>query len=226
MYATPIGEIKYVDGYYPDDDVHNVNGQDNSWADTEANPRQQTTPYGCMPVPQQGVRLADRDGRKIFVKSIKIRGALKWPATNTLTAATGMGAVRLVLVKDKRTNGASLAGENVLGPGIGSDGQATLLSGASLMALTQPNGWGRYEILHDELYEQPIFTTFNDGTDGARTAYDLPFKISLRPNCEQEFSAATGTIGAVLDNSFHLLAACQGNETPQIGYVCRVGFIG
>lgn len=68
---APHGEIKYVDGYLDNLTLQALSANDATWASCEANPRQQTAVYGCLPVPRQGTNYADRDGRKIFVKKLR-----------------------------------------------------------------------------------------------------------------------------------------------------------
>ena len=62
-------EKKYVDGYLDSTNIVEVDDNDATWAGCELNPRQQTAVYGCLPVPRQGTNYADRDGRRIMIKS-------------------------------------------------------------------------------------------------------------------------------------------------------------
>ena len=47
-------ENKYVDGYYDWTNLTELSSNDQTWAGAEANPRQQTAVYGCLPIPRQG----------------------------------------------------------------------------------------------------------------------------------------------------------------------------
>ena len=69
-------ECKYVDGYLDTTSLVQLETNDQTWAGCELNPRQQTAVYGCLPVPRQGDNYSDRDGRKIYVKNIKIHGVM------------------------------------------------------------------------------------------------------------------------------------------------------
>lgn len=224
-------ETKYVDGYYDSTTVHELGSNDDTWADTEANPRQQTAVYGCLPVPRQGTNYADRDGRKIIVKKIRIKGQITWLAKDSGATLPNLAPVRIVIVRDKRTNGTELSGENVLGPGLGSDGQASLLADCGFMALSNPDGWGRYEILFDKVYKVPAsMCAAGDNTNALNTAgIRIPFNIVVKPNCEMNFNASTGAVGSIVDNSFHVLAAAgsSSNESgATFSYVARTSFIG
>jgi len=220
-------ETKYVDGYLDSTTAHKLSNNDDTWADCELNPRQQTAVYGCLPVPQQGTGYADRDGRRIFMKTIRVAGHVVFNQVDTGTAALHGGYVRIVIVKDTRTNGTALSAENVLGPGIGSDGNASLSADAAGMLMTKPDGWGRYKILYSKVIKRPPTSAFNDGTDGAWNGQRVPFKFSIKCNCTMNFNASTGLVGSIVDNSFHLLAChSQASGSADITYVARASFTG
>ena len=114
-------ERKYVDGYLDLTNFHELGTNDDTWADCELNPRQQTSVYGCLPVPRQGTGYGDRSGRKIVIKKIVIRGIINWTGADTITATSKRyPIVRLLVVKDTKTNGAEMAAEDCIGPGLGS----------------------------------------------------------------------------------------------------------
>lgn len=216
-----------MDGYYDNASMTDVSANDATWAGAEADPRQQTAAYGCLPVPQQGDTYADRNGRKIFLKDIKIRGIVSFTGADSITSAGNIGPARIVIVKDTRTNGAQLNAEDVLGPGIGSDGNASLTADSALMALTNPNGWGRYQVMKDKLFRMSAVPLVNDGTDGAQFGYEIPFKMTIKCNCEVNFNGSAGAVANIVDNSFHLLAACDGGSgAPVLSYVARTSFVG
>lgn len=225
------GETKYVDGYLDETAIHQLSvGADDTWADCELNPRQQTAVYGCLPVPRQGTNYADRDGRKILVKKIHIKGRILWNTAADSTDPLSTGLVRIVLVKDTRTNGVEVSAENVIGPGLGSDGNASLSGDAGAINLpSNPNGWGRYQILFDKTFKCPVKPVVWDATNSGKdeTGVNVPFKISIKANCEMNFSASTGAVGSVVDNSFHLLCAAIGNSVqPKLSYYARTSFVG
>lgn len=218
-----------MDGYLDNTAVQELTSNDQTWAGCELNPRQQTAVYGCLPIPKEGTGYSERDGRKIFVKNIKIRGNVFFANEAAVTAAKTRGFVRIVIVKDTRCNGVEMNAEDALGPRTGSDGNASLLADASVMALTNPNGWGRFRILKNKLIRCPQTPAFNDGTDGNIQGYIVPFSITVKVNCEVNFDASTGAVGSVVDNAFHMLAACSTTTmatVPQISYLARTAFIG
>lgn len=222
-------KTNYVDGYYDDTLLHELSAAgDDTWADCETNPRQQTAIYGCLPVPRVGTGFADRDDRKIFIKNIKIRGQIRWRGVNGLTSSGGQGLVRLIIVKDLRTNGVTLNAEDVIGAGQGSDGQAVLSGdGGAINFFTKPEGWSRYKIMKDVTFRPPPQPVFFDGTDGAQQLLATPFKFMIKANCYVNFSGNTGAIASIIDNSFHMLAA-KADDTAgdaSLSYTARTTFI-
>lgn len=220
-------EVKYVDGYRDYGAFHILNTNDDGWHDCELNPRQQTAVYGCLPVPKQGTGYSERDGRKIYVKSIRIKGVITWSAVNALAAGGNQGFVRLCVVKDTKSTGTEISAENVMGAGTGSDGMAGKLADAGVNCLTNPDGWGRYKVLVDRTYKSPPVSAFHDGVDGATNSISIPFKMTVKANCYMNFSASTGAIGSIIDNSFHLIGAqSQLGSAVTMSYVARTAFIG
>lgn len=220
-------ECKYVDAYKDLTTVNSLVNNDDDWAATEINPGNQTDgAIGCLPVPRQGDGLADRDGRKIFVKWIQIKGILK--VANSGSSAVGdYGCVRLVVIKDMHTNGVAMDAENALGPGVGADGQATLLADCATYAMTAPQGWGRYKIMKEKIVRIQIPQNYYNAAVN-RDGFTVPFKMKVKANCYVNFSAAAGEVESIIDNSFHLCAASDSYQTPvvQISYIARTAFYG
>lgn len=223
-------ETKYVDGFLNIAVIHPLSGAaDDTWADTELNPQQTTAIYGCLPIPRQGNNYSDRQGRKIYQKKITIRGHINWPVVDSSAVPTNQGFVRICIIKDKRTNSVTLSGENVIGPGIGSDGLATTSGdGSAINLLSNPDGWNRYQIMEDKTFRSPAKPAWGDNTNaGNSNSMDTPFKFTINCNCYVNFDATTGAIGSVIDNSFHLLAAETDNTGDvQITYYSRTSFTG
>ncbi len=232
--ATPTNQVfaklknKYVDGYLDAVLVHVLSPTaDDTWADTELNPRQVTAIYGCLPVPRIGAgAFADRDDRRILTRKIMIKGFVRWPTSDGIVAATTIPYVRIIIIKDTRTNGSAMSAENAIGAGNGSDGAVvTSGDGGGINMFTNPNGWGRYEILRDIKILPPPVSPYHDGTDAASPAKYTPFKITVRPNEITNFSGTTGAVGSIIDNSYHLIAACNDAAAPLLCYYARTVFI-
>lgn len=226
-YKTP-SRMNYVDGYLDVVVLHELSAAaDDTWADCELDPRQNSAVYGCMPVPKVGTGAFDRNDRKIFLKNIKIRGTVLFNGENTLTTSGGNGYVRLVIVKDMRTNGLQLNAEDVLSGAPGSDGNTcTSGDGGAISFYTNPNGWNRYKVIKDIIIRQPAQPAFFDGTDGAINNMHVPFKINIKANCMVNFSGVTGAVASIIDNSFHMIGAkFSDSGSASISYYVRTSFI-
>lgn len=223
-------EIKYVDGWNNGENLKQMIISDSeSWAGTEVNifDASASDLYGCLPVPATGDDYWSRDGRRIFLKTIRISGSLIWPE-NVYTDHTRNPFVRLILIKDKRTNGATLVPENVIGVGTTAGGFVPKTKHSAINLLSNPAGWGRYEILYDEYFVPQFRNSFWDGTNARKNAYAIPFKINVKPNCYVNFSGSAGEVKDVIDNSFHLLAASSrvSNAFVLISLQARTSFVG
>jgi len=221
-------ETKYVDGYKDATQLHELTGNDDTWATTELNPQNVGGAYGCLPVPRQGTNYSDRDGRRIVIKSVRISGTIVFAARDAITAgSTGDNYVRLCIVLNSRTCGAELAPATVLGPGIGSDGMASLLADASINAFSNPDGWGQYKIVKEKYIRRPERPYFYDGTDGALSSVAVPFKMTVKCNTMVNFDSSTGAVGSVVDNCYSLIGAVgPGDANATISYVARTAFQG
>lgn len=227
------GELKYVEGYYDLNTIHalSVSAAD-TWADCEANPRQNSAVYGCMPVPKGGTGFYERDGRKIVVRNIRIYGVIEWGLIDSVSpASANLGQiVRLIVVFDTRTNKATLNAEDVIGRGYGSDGNSLTGGTAScIMEKTKPEGWGRYRILKDKMFRRPpAVATADNGADTFNVPTQItPFKFTIKRSFEVNFTDSVGAVTSVIDNSVHLLAACTATDcVTQLAYQARTSFTG
>lgn len=224
-------EIKYVDAVRPITPIHPLADTANdTWADTELNPLNNSGIIGCLPVPAQGDSFAQRDGRKIYMKDIKLKGLIRWNGANNSAVITTQPVVRVVIVKDTKTNGVTLSGEDVIGAGQGSDG-ATINSGSAnaINFMTNPSGWSRYKIVYDKSFRCPNgVTSSGDATSQDVNGTQMPWKAKIKCNHDVNFDGTTGVIGAVIDNSYHVLVASQqvSGSNPSMSYVARTSFIG
>lgn len=225
------GEKKYADGFLNKSTIHQLSDTaDDTWADTEKNPSNTGAAYSCMPVPTQGDSYASRDGRKIYVKGLKIKGTIHWGSCTQQTIANcQQQVVRIIIVQDTRTNGVALAGEDVIGPGLDGTGTAMTSGDGGAIALpTNPNGWGRYKILYDKMFVRRAQTANYDGVGFSKEELLQPFKIKLRMNMVQNFLSNTATVASVVDNSLHMLCAASSSTGSQtaLSYYARLDFVG
>lgn len=226
-YRGRAGETKYVDGYLDYTTLTPLATNDQTWAGCEINPRNQGGVYGCLPVPKEGTGYSNRDGKKIFVKKIIISGTLYWSSADTVTSSKVQGFCRLAVVQDKRCPGTEAQAEDILGPGTGGDDMASLSADSPVTVQTNPNGWDRFKILKDKYFKAPPQMYFQDGVDGARVGYQMPFKMTVKVNQNQTFKNSTAAVASIVDNSFGLIGAqSDADVTVSVSYTARTVFSG
>jgi len=231
MPNLPKEETKYVDGYKSQTALQVFpNATNGSWFATVLNPQNTGGGIGCMPVPKTGTDYSDRDGRKIFMKKVRIRGVIQFTAKVANVIPHLFPVVRIVVVKDTRTNGVELKGEDVIGPGQGGNGLPSVSgNGGAIHLFTNPEGWGRYKIVHDEFYiGDPGGMTTAGVVDFSAVSMQYPFSITINCDCDVNFSNTTGDVSAVVDNSYHMLAGVTESSSLSVavGYYARTSFIG
>lgn len=223
-------ETKYVDAYRDLTALHELSDTaDDTWADCEVNPRNVSGAVGCLPVPQVGSGYYNREGRKIFLKKIHIKGSLKFTPTSESAEVVTASVARIVIFQDTKTNGAEASAENVIGAGVGGDDNAcTSGDGNAINLPTNPNGWGRYKIRYDKTFRIPFPPIAQYAVSKfASSSIIIPFKHTVNCYCEVNFKASTGTVADVIDNSFQMAAACYSTNTAvQLFYYSRTTFVG
>lgn len=234
-----VGETKYVDGILQNSTVYRTDvATPDDWSGTLVNPLHgsgtPSVPYNCMPVPKVGNGYFDRDGRKIYMKKIRISGMIEWEAS--ANSSDHQSLVRLVLFKDSRTNKQAPTPQDVLGSGTGSAGNVLETTYATIFSLTNPKGWGRYQVLKDKYIRHPPVGATQQVPGSVATPTDfrqykprvqVPFKMSVKANCYVNFEGTAGTVASVIDNSFHLMAhATDGDSNVRITYYARSSFVG
>jgi len=207
-----VSESKYFDSFKSAQTI----AETTSWAATEADP----TTLDTLFVPQEGSDIDNRIGRKVSVYKIALRGVISASLASDQTDTLQNPAVRLILFQDQQSNGVQAQGEELMA----SPGAAT--SALTFSTFQNLANLGRFRVLRDKTIRGTITVT---GTDGASTtsqrANDIPFKITVKftKPVVVKFNATNGgTIGDIVDNSFHLLAVkSNADYTTVISYQCR-----
>lgn len=221
-------KTKYVDGYLDIVAIHELSGSaDDTWADCELNPSDNSGVYGCMPMPSVGDGDGYRDDRRIYVKKIKIRGYIRWEGEDAVTSQSGNQHVRLVFCCDEQSGGTQIQAETVLSGARGQDGNVCVSgTGGAINFMTTPGSWGKARILKDITFKCPPQPAFQDGTDGTINQMTTPFKLTIPINKYVNFSGNTGQIASIIDNSYHLFGAKAGSTgTASLSYYVRTVYI-
>lgn len=162
----------------------------------------------CLNAIEQGDGENQRDGRKVTLKSIHIRGKVESQANTACQ-------VRIVLVHDTQTNGATIDPANVLLPPV----SGTLAT----HAFRNLQYSKRFRILYDRKWvinPQPVFNAVTVSSN-----QDKIFKIDKNLNIAVNFTGTTPVVANIADNSLHLMAITD-SAPVQLQYTSRCRFVG
>lgn len=175
----------------------------------------------CLFAPIQGDDIANRQGRKAFVKKIRITGTMIMPTQTAQTTLDTPAKVRLILYCDKQSNGTQSQAEEVIQSG----------SDTSPLNMFQNTAtFGRFKIYKDKTYTfSPIQGVNDTGATGGvvQGAQKKHFKLTANINMWVNYKSTNGgTVADVTDNAFHLIGATDGVTTaPTIHYKVRTSFL-
>lgn len=158
-----------------------------------------------------GVAIGDgefnRDGRKITIKSLHLRGTI------SSTGADNDGqCVRIILVQDTQTNGAQFTAQQVLA--------VPSTPALAVEAFRNLDYIQRFRILKDKTFVLNV----ENGSTSPRTIRHLSWNIN-NLNIQVNHNDSGNTVAGVTDNSFHLICIAQRPSTV-FNYVCRTRFVG
>lgn len=186
-----------------------------SWAGCELDPA-----ANSLFNPVTGDDFNQRDGRKIQVLSIKIRGHISVAAQANQTAGDPASLIRLALVQDKQTNAAQLNAEDVFASGAASN---------AINAFQNPAFFGRFRVLKEKtiVMQNPVIAY--DGTNVEQAGLVRPFKFKhkfKKPVVVHYNATNGGTVADVIDNSFHIIGGTDSTSlAPGIIYKARTTYM-
>jgi len=214
---TPGGQIT-ADNHYFDTErtATAIASNTASWTASEYDPN--TSAMLCLFAPVIGDDIANRIGRKIFVKSIRLKGIITCaPQTAQSTTPDVPVVIRMIVYQDKQTNGAQSQGEDVISSGAASN---------ALNMFTNSTNFGRFNIVKDK-----FITLQNPTMAGITATYEQSglnrqFKMNCKVNQWVSYNATNGgTVADVVDNSWHFIANCNSAAlVPFVAYKVRTVF--
>jgi len=176
---------------------------------------------GCLSCPAQGDTEQSRDGKRIVIDSLIIKGYLDNVATASVVAYDAQ-KVFVAVILDQQTNGAQLSSEEVF--------KNTLNIGDSAANPLKNLLFGnRFRILKSHVFDVTpigIAGAGNLAAMGVRRDFDwyVPFKGGLQVNLS---AGTTADVANVVDNSLHVVAfASNTNNVVKIAYNARIRFQG
>ncbi len=208
-------ELKYYDTSLAANSIASSTGSTGGEADPSATILFNTVIQGDGP--------QNRDGRKITMKSLMIRGLVKTVPQSNQTTTDGASNIMIALVLDKQTNKATIASENVF-TNKGASTQSVVLGFNNL------ENSGRYRVLKRLQLKIPVQQPVYDGTNIEMQGEEIYWEIahSFGKGLIVNYTAnTTEDVANITDNSLHLIAfASSSAAAPTIAYNARLRFMG
>lgn len=175
---------------------------------------------GCLSCPAQGDTEQSRDGKRIVIDSLILKGYVR-TAAETSQAPADQLKIFVSVILDTQTNGAQLNSEDVFKNLLGTVGGAVCPTKNLLFG-------SRFRILKSQVYDlNPpgiAGTVATLAANGVRRDFDwyIPFKGGLPVNLN---AGTTADVANVIDNSIHVVAFATTADNV-IAYNARVRFQG
>lgn len=175
----------------------------------------------CLNACAEGDTAGQRDGRKIKIDSVYVKGMIYEASRANQTTADSGVVYYIALVLDKQSNGAQLDSEKVFKNTSGS----VTLGGLPMRNLDYLE---RFDVLKETIIEEPTRYAFTDAANQAAIAgFVRPFQLyhKFKKDLQTTFSASTAVIGSIVDTSLHVICMCNSvTGTPTLAYNARVRF--
>lgn len=204
-------ELKYKDHNLAD----HILTENMSNAATNADPSSTV----CLNCVDQGTGQSQRLGLRMRVKSIHVKCIVRFQIAASLTP---QDTIRLLLVLDKQTNGATLSATDVLNN----------ISGTThdICAHTNLENSSRFQILADKIVKDDNTNHYYDGTTVARVKKAKVvhlYKSFGKRLLTTKFLSTGATTADIADNSIHLIAiASQTGGGTALSYESRLRYYG
>lgn len=165
----------------------------------------------------QGDGPSSRDGRKIVLKSVHVKGTVDLPGADNIN--NGDTNVFIALVLDKQTNGAQLNAEDVF----------TQTTGLSSQPFRNLEYIQRFDVLASKTIVLNSGGIAYNGTTLIPLSTRATFEFYRTLDLPVMFSTGGtgGQVSTIVDNSLHMIAIADNTSAiPQIIYNSRVRWVG
>jgi len=175
----------------------------------------------CLSCPAQGDTEQSRDGKRIVIDSLIIKGYVRLE-DQLSTAPLDPIKVFVAVVLDTQSNGAPAQSEAVF-KSLSASNQANVCPTKNLLF------GNRFRILKSQVYDLTpagiSVASANLAYNGSRRDFDwyIPFKGGLQVNLN---AGTTADVANVIDNSIHVMAFATVDAVAKIGYNARIRFQG
>lgn len=164
--------------------------------------------YTNLVVIPQGDTESMRNGRKVVIKSINIRGRMYiQPQANS---ANTSDVIRIMLVQDKQANGVAFT-------------PALVLQTTDFLSYRNLANTSRFQVLYDQSFSlNSLGGVATDSFESVKT-WTINRKVNIP--IEYDNSATTGAIGTQRSNSLAIMAIAENGALSNIQYTSRVRYV-
>jgi len=172
--------------------------------------------------PTQGDGEQQRDGKRIVIDSLILKGHVHNLGTATSAVLAPAVKVFLAVVLDTQSNGAQMTSEACFK-------NTAAQASSNVEPLKNLLSGGRFRILKSQVYDLSHNGAFaaaaNYASNGSARTFDwyIPFKGGLPVNFN---AGTTASIANVIDNSIHVVAFSTSASECVLGYNARIRFQG
>lgn len=211
-YPSLTAEPKFYDTYYAGAALPS----NNTLASLSINP----SASALISTPVVGDSESNRDGKKIIITQVELKGVLHKIAQANQTATDNGEFAWVALILDTQTNGTACSSTDVF-KAINSGAQTEYCMPFRNLLLG-----GRFRILKMKRYTFNNASLSYDGTNMEQSGIARPFKIYKKMRLPVNFNAGTtADVANVTDNSLHVMG-WSSLGTVYCGYQARIRFIG
>jgi len=173
--------------------------------------------------PAQGDGEQNRDGKRIVIKSVQIKGQVSTAPLTAQTVLTNPTDIFVALVQDMQTNGAQMNSEDCFKNTSADAFQASQPVRNLLFS-------SRFRVLKEWNFTLEPKASVNNASattvsiQGTRQDFECFIPMELPVNFN---SGTTASVANVIDNSLHVIAYCSSvTLVPKIWYNARIRFMG
>lgn len=214
-------EKKYLDVYKSESAL--ISGT--SFAGLELQPSSGCT--DCLSAPAQGDGSQQRDGLKIKILSILVKGYIKVDADNAGDTEVPRVVPKafLALVVDTQTNGATIVSEDVYT-------NLTGVNAGTILPQRNMSNTTRFKVLRAKMVSIQSHSIATDSSNnvlrnGGYACFTMKYKFKTPLSVRFTTGGTSANVANVTDNSIHLIGGVSNTAlAPTISYVSRIRFVG
>jgi hypothetical protein len=180
-----------------------------------------TTPSTLSAV-AQGDGESQRDGRVYHMDSIHLKGQIQMTTAKNESVPQPYETVRVALVLDTQSNGATIAASDVF----------DTVTGPDYLSFRNLQYTKRFRVLWDHSFSlhpnnapdgnTGVNVTFTVGGGGVEFKKSITFKSPIKVVCK----GTTAAIASITDNSLHMVALASDDSLGVLDYTSRLRFTG